>query len=324
MPQLGLFDEPEELPEAARRLAPKLQTLADEGVFFGTSSWKYPGWVGSMYSQSRYVVRGKFSQRKFDDECLSEYARTFSLVGGDFSFYQFPSDDYWARLFGESPSSLRFALKAPEDVTVAKWPSHARYGSRAGEPNPEFLNPKVLQTHFLRKLLPYRDRVAVVMIEFGTMAKSVAGGLPGFLELLEPFLHGLGQEIRLAIEIRNPEYLTEEYLQLLSKHNVAHIFNAWTRMPTLDQQVALPGIVTADFLVSRALLTKGRAYDDAVQKFEPYRQVQEPNPTARDGLFTLGEMARRRKKPAFLLVNNRLEGHAPGTIEAVADQLLAI
>ena len=28
-----------------------------------------------------------------------------------------------------------------------------------------------------------------------------------------------------------------------------------------------------------------------------------------------------RKKPAFVFVNNRLEGNAPSTIEAVGDQL---
>ncbi len=30
-------------------------------MFFGTSSWKYPGWVGSIYSQERYLTRNKFS-----------------------------------------------------------------------------------------------------------------------------------------------------------------------------------------------------------------------------------------------------------------------
>ncbi len=33
------------------------------------------------------------------------------------------------------------------------------------------------------------------------------------------------------------------------------------------------------------------------------------------------EESRRRKVPAFLFVNNRLEGNAPGTIEAVVDML---
>ena len=68
----------------------------------------------------------------------------------------------------------------------------------------------------------------------------------------------------------------------------------------------------------RTLLSKGRLYEQAVKAFEPYRLVQEPNPSARDAMRLIAERAVQRKKPAFLFVNNRLEGHAPTTIEAVA------
>jgi hypothetical protein len=51
-------------------------------------------------------------------------------------------------------------------------------------------------------------------------------------------------------------------------------------------------------------------------------KVREPNEAAREAMGRIAERAIRRKKPAFLFVNNRLEGHAPTTIEAVADQLV--
>ncbi|MGC4050035.1 MAG: hypothetical protein QM757_11680 [Paludibaculum sp.] len=74
------------------RLAARLRTLAAEGVYFGTSSWKYPGWLGQIYTPERYFTRGRFSQKKFESECLTEYAEIFPAVCGDFSFYQFPSN----------------------------------------------------------------------------------------------------------------------------------------------------------------------------------------------------------------------------------------
>src|SRR5437764_5170632 len=108
----SLFDR-EEPPLQKARLGPRLRSLAEQGVYFGTSSWKYEGWLGSIYSPERYNTRGKFSRKKFETECLAEYAETFPVVCGDFAFYQFPSPEYWKRLFEETPSSLLFAFKVP-------------------------------------------------------------------------------------------------------------------------------------------------------------------------------------------------------------------
>jgi len=46
--------------------------------------------------------------------------------------------------------------------------------------------------------------------------------------------------------------------------------------------------------------------------------VQVPNHGARDGAAQTGGARRLRNQVAFLFVNNRLEGNAPGTIQAVA------
>jgi uncharacterized protein YecE (DUF72 family) len=317
MPQLSLF-ETHDLPPAAARLGPRLRALAEQGVYFGTSSWKYPGWVGQIYSEERYLVRGAFSARRFASECLAEYARTFPLVGGDFTFYQFPDRQAWRRLFDGVPESLLFAFKVPEDITVATWPGHARYGSRAGRANPGFLDAPLFAGRFAAELAPYRDRVAALILEFGTFPKSTFSTPGAFLERLAPFLGSLPEGFRYSFEIRNPEYLVSDYFALLAAHNVAHLFNAWTRMPEPADQIALPGAFTADFTVARMLLRRGRPYEEAVAMFEPYRLVQEPNSSGRAALAALAERGRDRRKPTFLLVNNRYEGNAPATIEAVA------
>jgi uncharacterized protein YecE (DUF72 family) len=294
--------------------------LADQGIYFGTSSWKYEGWLGSIYSPGRYSTRGKFSQRKFEAECLAEYAEVFTVVCGDFSFYQFPTSDFWRQLFGESPRSLRFAFKVPEELTVAIWPGHARYGSRANRANPSFLDASLFDLEFARPLGPYRDRVAVLIFEFGTIPKAILSARE-FIGRLDAFLGALPEGFRLAVEIRNPEFLGPGYFEMLSTHGVAHVFNAWTRMPDLSAQAELPGSFTADFTVIRALLQSGRTYEQAVARFKPYRTLQEPDPLTRDAIRRIAEPSRRDRRPAFVFVNNRLEGHAPSTIEAVAEVL---
>ena len=86
-------------------LASKLDSLAHDKIFIGTSSWKYEGWLDQIYSRDRYLSRGKFSQKRFEAECIAEYAETFPIVCGDFSFYQFPTPEFWQKLFRSAPAS---------------------------------------------------------------------------------------------------------------------------------------------------------------------------------------------------------------------------
>ncbi len=314
-----LFEPP--VPESRLRLAASLGRLAAEQVWIGTSSWKYPGWLGQIYTEERYLVRGRFSERVFTDTCLAEYAETFPVVCGDFTFYQFPSEQYWRKLFHSAPPALRFAFKVPEQVTVRVWPSQARYGGRAGEENPSFLDAGLLGQEFLRPLEPYRERVAALILEFGAFPRGFFRDAEAFSAALERFLRALPAGFRYAVEIRNPEFLDPDYFSCLRRCGAAHVFNAWSRMPELGAQIAMPDAFTADFSVTRALLRFGRSYEQAVRKFEPYSQVQEVNQPARDAVRNIIDRARRQRQAAFVFVNNRLEGNAPATIGAIVEDL---
>ena len=314
---LPLFEEPSDFDR--ERLRDRLAALARENVFLGTSSWKYEGWIGQIYSRNRYLARGKFSQKRFQAECLSEYASTFPIVCGDFSFYQFPPESYWQRLFGSAPASLKYAFKVPEEITINMYPRHPRYGERAGAANPSFLDAILLRNVFLDLLEPYRDRIAVLIFEFGAFPEQCYQYAREFVAALDPFLASLPEGFRYGVEIRNQEFLTREYFGCLHRHGVAHVFNAWTRMPELGEQMALPEVYTADFTVARALLRRGRPYEQAVAKFSPYKEIQDPNPEARQALRELISHARERHQPSYIFVNNRLEGNAPQTIEAILD-----
>ena len=156
-------------------LAGRLRALAAEQIWIGTSSWKYPGWLDQIYSRDRYLTRGQFSRKRFEAECLAEYAETFPIVCGDFSFYQFPTSEYWQRLFaGALRANCSSRLKVPEEVTAEVFPKHARYGPRAGMRNESFLNAEALAALFLEPLEPYRDRIAALIFEFGARRHSAA------------------------------------------------------------------------------------------------------------------------------------------------------
>jgi uncharacterized protein YecE (DUF72 family) len=311
----------EDAPPSIRgQLSETLRGLASERVLIGTSSWKYEGWLDQIYSRERYLSRGRFSKKRFEAECLREYAETFPIVCGDFSFYQFPSPDYWSKLFHSAPDSLRFALKVPEDVTVKVFPTHPRYGPRGGMLNETFLNAEMFQVMFAEPLEPFRERIAALIFEFGAFSHATYPGVEEFIADLAPFLGALPDSFRYAVEIRNPEFLDPLYFSCLREHGVAHVFNAWTRMPEIGVQMRVRDSLTADFTVTRALLRRGRAYEDAVKMFTPYDRVQDENPPTRESLRELIRQAKEKRQAAYVFVNNRLEGNAPATIQAVVNE----
>jgi len=237
-------------------------------------------------------------------------------VCGDFAFYQFPSEEFWRHLFARTPPTFRFAFKAPERITCGVFPTHPRYGPMAGRDNEMFLDSHGVHrdvrapaaaasrqnlAHYLR-VRPHGARLAA-----------------GFLERLDPFLAALPPEFRYAVEVRNPEFLAADYFACLRAHGVAHVYNAWSRMPELGSQVAIPDSATAGHLVCRALLRRGRVYENAVAAFAPYTAIQDPNPEARDAMRILIGRAREEKRMLFLFVNNRLEGNAPLTILSLVE-----
>ena len=310
---LPLFDSPFAFDRAG--LAGRLRALAAEHIWIGTSSWKYPGWLDQIYSRERYAVRGKFSQKRFEAECLAEYAETFPIVCGDFSFYQFPTPEYWERLFSRAPAGLQFALKVPEEVTAEVFPRHARYGPRAGMRNESFLNADAMGALFLEPLERYRDRIALLIFEFGARTTTTRE----FVGQVGPFLDALPSSFRYAVEVRNRTYLNASYFDCLSERKVAHVFNAWTKMPPLAEQITIPGAFTADFTVVRALLREGRAYEQAVEQLSPYDEVRDENPEGREALRALIRRMREERRAALIFVNNRFEGNAPTTIQAITD-----
>ena len=62
-------------------------------------------------------------------------------------------------------------------------------------------------------------------------------------------------------------------------------------MPEIAEQIAIPESRTADMLVARALLRRGRPYEQAVRMFSPYDHVQDVNEGVRAALRELIDIA---------------------------------
>ena len=302
------------------RLTPVLSALAQAGVFIGTSSWKYAGWRGMLYDEARYVYRGKFAETRFDKNCLTEYAEVFKTVCGDFTYYRFPSEKMLEELCAQVPADFLFTFKVTDHITIKKYTNLPRFGINAGKPNENFLNADLFQSVFLKPCEKIKQHVGVLIFEFSHFHQSDFERGRDFVEVLDLFLAKLPKDWRYGVEIRNKNFLHPEYFAALHKHGVAHVFNSWAGMPTVTEQMEQSGSNTAEeFSAARFLLKPGRKYEDAVKEFSPYKEIKEVNDEARQAAAKLIKEAKQKAKKTFIYVNNRLEGNALETINAMLE-----
>ena len=159
-------------------------------VLLGTQGWNYPAWVGPFYPVGTR-----------SPDMLGIYARAFDTVEIDSTFYAIPAEPVVAAWRDRVSEGFLFSLKIPQQVTheqrlVDAEPVLARFLSRA-----EILG----------------DRLGPLLLQLSPEFKPNADtrrDLRGFVE-------GLSDQFRWAIEFRHSQWLNNETLDLLRRHNVA-------------------------------------------------------------------------------------------------------
>ena len=177
--------------EEARPLAAALP----EGVFFGTSSWSFPGWAGIVY-------KGERSTTELAREGLKEYAEhpLLTTVGIDRSYYApLPIADL-AAYAEQLPDGFKCCIKAPASVTAY---ALGAPGARAAR-NPDFLSIDRLMSDLLEPLaVAFRAHTGPIILEFPPPARTVRLEPEAFFDRLEPFLAALPRAFEYAVELRD-------------------------------------------------------------------------------------------------------------------------
>ena len=89
----------------------------------------------------------------------------------------------------------------------------------------------------------------------------------------------------------------------------------------LEQHEAMDETFTAPFTVLRLLTSRDTKYHDAVKAYQPYDKIVKPLPDMRRETVRLVRRANAGNLRSYVLVNNRSEGNAPETVQALADML---
>jgi uncharacterized protein YecE (DUF72 family) len=290
-------------------------------VRFGTSTWTYEGWQGQVY-------RRPYAKSRFAQECLGEYCQyqynhepLFRTVGNDATFYRPPTTNQLRRYLNQIPEDFDMCCKVWEEITIPRYANQARYGVRAGQPNPRFLDAQLFTDLFLT---PFREakfgqHAGPFLFEFqrhGMTADEFADRLDGFFSQLP-------KDFRYAVEVRNADLLDLPYRDVLARHRVAHVYNHWSYMPPLLDQHRRMGTFTAPFTLLRLLTPLNMSYEAAKKRAEPYTRIVGELPDMRKETVRLVKQAVTENRQAYVLVNNRSEGNAPLTVQALDEQLRA-
>ncbi len=317
-PQLGLFDEPHDGgPPPAEEMQRELESIGarlPNGVRFGTSSWTFPGWAGLVYHR-RYP-----DQRAFLRESLEEYAKhpLMRTVGVDRSYYTpVPKDDL-ALYANQLPEGFLCAMKVWQRITMPVYPRHPRYGADAGKRNPDFLDADLFASEVNASV---RDSFSRCMGPWILqVAPSPSPIDPSwFLTKLSAFFRAAPRDFPFAVELRDRRLLTPEYARALREHDAAHVFNYWSRMPSLADQMRVEGLLGGSLLVVRLLLPQGAKYADLRDAYAPFDKLVEVQPVMRQDVKRLVSAALERDMEAYVLVNNKAEGSSPLTVRALAE-----
>ena len=117
--------------------------------------------------------------------------------------------------------------------------------------------------------------------------------------------------------------LTDAYRRVLLRHGAAHVYNYWSAMPMPGDQVRTILPEDLPFVVVRLLLRPGSWFEEQRHVFAPFDRLVEPDDTMRRDAISIIRRSAKAGRQVFLLVNNKSEGSAPLTIEALAERYVA-
>jgi len=184
-------------------------------LLVGTSGYAYKEWKGSFYPE-------KLS----DKGMLAFYAKHFSTVEINYSFYRMPIESALLKWAAEVPAGFRFALKANQRIT------HIQRLRNCESTLKRFLE--------VASVLIEGDHLGPILVQLPPNFKFDAPLLEDFLALRPP-------AFSFAFEVRHASWYTEETYQVLRRHQTALCLSE------TDQQEP-PVLVTAPFAYVRLRL----------------------------------------------------------------------
>lgn len=284
----------------------------------GTSSWSFPGWRGIVWGNDA-------SEPQLARHGLAAYAMhpLLRAVGIDRTYYA-PIRDLDFRRYAEAvPEDFRFLVKAWEGLLLERFPRGERWGERAGQPSPHFLDAAHAAEHVIAPAVDgLGAKLGPIVFQLTPERRGLFAEPLAFAKRLREFLCALPRGPLYAVELRTRTLLGPPYVQALAAAGATHCYTVHPAMPDLvAQHEVVASVADARPLVVRWMLHAGLRYEQAAQRFAPFARLAMEDPPSRTAIARRVRAASDAGLESFVIVNNKAEGSAPLSVLRLAEEL---
>lgn len=320
-------------PIAASSALVTLGQRLPRSVHLGAACWNFPGWRGLVWSE-------KSGTAGLTQRGLAAYSAfpLFRATGVDQGYYRPLTQKQYESFAAQVPANFRFLTKAPAAIT--DWAIRGRRGEALGR-NPTYLNAqKALEEFIYPVAAGLQEKTGPLVFEFSPIPRDAVRDLndryreiAAITEFLASLPHEVaGRQLLYGAEMRTRVLLTPRYVKALRPSGVRLVVGIHPSLPSiLSQMDALRLLDDPDNdsqhwrlhgdLIVRWSIAQGGRYEELKRDWRPYNAIQRADIVVREGVALLVEKAVKSGVQSFVTANNKAEGSAPLTMQALAERI---
>lgn len=292
-------------------------------LHIGTSSWNYPGWAGIVWDR-------EYADAKLSKHGLTAYSKhpLFRAVGIDRTFYKPLSAVQFSVYAAQVPDDFRFVVKAPSLIADAQIRDEDGRGMTI---NRNFLDAEFARTQLVEPALEGLGRkLGALVFQLSPLPFAWLSQMPQLIARLHAMLRALPElkerapDAVIAVEVRDPQWLTPQFVGALRDTGATYCMGLHAKMPRIDEQLPILRALWPGPLVCRWNLNPlhgAFGYEDAQQQYEPYDKLIDPDIETRHALAKVIAGTVGRGQLAYVTVSNKAEGCSPLSIVGLAEAI---
>lgn len=313
------------------------------GLFLGTASDRYAGWLGQIYTPEKYLGRITrrpktlkgitFQEEVLPVDSLKEYFEHFSILEVDYTFYRplleeggQPTSNYfllekYASFLNEGDTLF---LKVPQILTARKLVQ-----GQDSKENRNYLNPDIFIEAFYQPAVKILgNKLGGMIFEQEYQRKEERLSAEETAHEWGRFFSSLPRDDRYHLELRTESFLKAPIFAVLAEYGVGQVLSHWTWLPPLIRQFEKSGgrfLNKGGKALIRLMTPLGMRYEDAYEKAFPFDKLVEDmlQPQMITDTVRLVRTGIKRGIRMQVIVNNRSGGNAPLVTQRLAEAFLA-